>query len=399
MSAAASLTSKYPSLVQKPLPRSSPSQPSSSSSSVSAACFNLRRRSFPQIRASSNSSVHSGLSFASELDAVSSFSEIVPDTVIFDDFEKFPPTAATVSSSLLLGICSLPDTKFRNAVDMALADSGCVALDNPELRLSCFSSKALVNVGGDLAKMVPGRVSTEVDARLAYDTHAIIRKVHDLLKLYNEINVSEDRLLFKIPSTWQGIEAARLLESEGIQTHLTFVYSFAQAAAAAQAGASVIQIFVGRLRDWARNHSGDPEVEAALKRGEDPGLALVTKAYNYIHKHGHKSKLMAAAVRNKQDLFNLLGVDYIIAPLKVLSSLKQSIATDEKYGFVQRLSPESAAKYSFKDEELVKWDQLSLASAMGPAAVELLATGLDGYAIQANRVEELFAKIWPPPNV
>ncbi|CAN1333334.1 hypothetical protein LINPERPRIM_LOCUS36013 [Linum perenne] len=108
----------------------------------------------------------------------------------------------------------------------------------------------------------------------------------------------------------------------------------------------------------------------------------VTKAYNYIHKHGHKSKLMAAAVRNKQDLFNLLGYVY-----------------EHKYGFVQRLSPESAAKYSFKDEELVKWDQLSLASAMGPAAVELLATGLDGYAIQANRVEELFAKIWPPPNV
>ncbi|CAN0842031.1 tal [Linum grandiflorum] len=390
---ATALSSNYPSLVQKP------SFSKNGSSSSSQACFNLRRRSFPQIRASSNSSVQSGSSTTSELVAVSSFSEIVPDTVIFDDFEKFPPTAATVSSSLLLGICSLPDTKFRNAVDMALADSGCVALDNPELRLSCFSSKALVNVGGDLAKMVPGRVSTEVDARLAYDTHAIIRKVHDMLKLYNEIDVSEDRLLFKIPATWQGIEAARLLESEGIQTHLTFVYSFAQAAAAAQAGASVIQIFVGRLRDWSRNHSGDIEVEAAVRRGEDPGLALVTKAYNYIHKYGHKSKLMAAAVRNKQDLFSLLGVDYIIAPLKVLSSLKQSIAIDDKYGFVQRLSPESAAKYSFKDEELVKWDQLSLASSMGPAAVELLASGLDGYAIQANRVEELFAKIWPPPNV
>ncbi|XP_062080420.1 uncharacterized protein LOC133785181 [Humulus lupulus] len=115
-----------------------------------------------------------------------------------------------------------------------------------------------------------------------------------------------------------GIEAARLLESEGIQTHLNFVYSFAQAVAAAQAGESVIQIFVGRIRDWARNHSGDPEVEAALKRGEDPRIALVTKAYNYIHKYGHKSKLMAAAVRNKQDLFSLVGVDYIIAPLKLL---------------------------------------------------------------------------------
>ncbi|KAJ0049472.1 hypothetical protein Pint_15924 [Pistacia integerrima] len=366
------------------------------STASSNVYFNLRT-SFPLIRASS-SSLDAGLS--TELDAVSSFSEIVPDTVIFDDFERFPPTAATVSSSLLLGICSLPDTIFRNAVDMALADSSCCKLENSELRLNCFFNKALVNVGGDLAKLVPGRVSTEVDARLAYDTHGIIRKVHDLLKLYNEIDIPLERLLFKIPSTWQGIEASRLLESEGIQTHLTFVYSFAQAAAAAQAGASVIQIFVGRLRDWARNHSGDPEIEAALNRGEDPGLALVTKAYNYIHKYGHKSKLMAAAVRNKQDLFSLLGVDYIIAPLKVLQSLKESITSpDEKYSFVRRLTPESAAKYNFSEEELTKWDQLSLASAMGPAAVELLGGGLDGYVNQAKRVEELFGKIWPPPNV
>ncbi|TYI11692.1 hypothetical protein ES332_A09G225200v1 [Gossypium tomentosum] len=356
--------------------------------------------SFPAIRASSgfSSSLDTGL--RTELDAVSTFSEIVPDTVIFDDFEKFPPTAATVSSSLLLGILSLPDTIFRNAVDMALADSTCSRLDNPELRLACFFNKALVNVGGDLAKLVPGRVSTEVDARLAYDTHGIIRRVHDLLKLYNEIDVPPERLLFKIPSTWQGIEASRLLESEGIQTHLTFVYSFAQAAAAAQAGASVIQIFVGRVRDWARNHSGDPEIEAAIQRGEDPGLGLVTKAYNYIHKYGHKSKLMAAAVRNKQDLFSLLGVDYIIAPLKILQSLKESItAPDEKYSYIRRLSPQSAANHDFTAEELTKWDQLSLASAMGPASMQLLAAGLEGYVNQANRVEELLDKIWPPPNV
>ncbi|KAG8484307.1 hypothetical protein CXB51_023856 [Gossypium anomalum] len=426
--------------------------------------------SFPAIRASSgfSSSLDTGL--RTELDAVSTFSEIVPDTVIFDDFEQFPPTAATVSSSLLLGILSLPDTIFRNAVDMALADSTCSRLDNLELRLSCFFNKALVNVGGDLAKLVPGRVSTEVDARLAYDTHGIIRRVlallmspfvffatdcclvHDLLKLYNEIDVPPERLLFKIPSTWQGIEASRLLESEGIQTHLTFVYSFAQAAAAAQAGASVIQIFVGRVRDWARNHSGDPEIEAAIQRGEDPGLGLVTKAYNYIHKYGHKSKLMAAAVRNKQDLFSLLGVDYIIAPLKILQSLKESItAPEEKYSYVRRLSPQSAANHDFTAEEdiafmvlqyetahidmdmasdvdivisihsldhghrnhiqslllhrlfaailLTNWDQLSLASAMGPGSMQLLAAGLEGYVNQANRVEELLDKIWPPPNV
>ncbi|KAJ6826430.1 uncharacterized protein M6B38_373450 [Iris pallida] len=202
--------------------------------------------------------------------------------------------------------------------------------------MSCFFNKALVNVGADLARLVPGRVSTEVDARLAYDTRGIVHKVHELSKLYNEVEVSSDRLLFKIPATWQGIEASRFLESEGIQTHLTLVYSFSQAAAAAQAGTSVIQIFVGRVRDWARNHSGDAEIDAAIKRGEDPGLALVTKTYNYIHKYGHKSKLMAAAVRNKQDIFSLLGVDYIIVPLKILQFILMR-STRMLEGYLQAL--------------------------------------------------------------
>ncbi|XP_074328812.1 uncharacterized protein LOC141666611 [Apium graveolens] len=354
----------------------------------------IKQQSFSAISASS---LDTGLT--TELDAVSSHSEVVPDTVIFDDFERFPPTAATVSSSLLLGICSLPDTAFRGAVDTALADGKCSASDSSDARMACFFNQALVNVGCDLAKLVPGRVSTEIDARLAYDTHGIISKVHDLLNLYREVEVPPERLLFKIPATWQGIEASRVLESEGIRTHMTFVYSFCQAAAAAQAGSSVIQIFVGRIRDWACHRSGDPEIEAALKRGEDPGLALVTKAYSYIHKYGHNSKLMAAAIRNKQDVLHVLGVDYIITPLKILQALKESVTPGDKYSFVKRLSPDSANAYNFSEEELVKWDQYSFASAMGPAGVELLAAGLDGYANQAKRVEELFGKIWPPPNV
>ncbi|XP_071730787.1 uncharacterized protein [Rutidosis leptorrhynchoides] len=352
------------------------------------------RSSFTDFSASPN------IGGKTELDALSHYSEVVPDTVVFDDFERFPPTAATVSFSLLLGICSLPDTAFKGAVDTALADKECYGLETPDSRMTCFVNKALVNVGGELSKLVPGRVSTEIDARLAYDTHAIVGKVKDLLHMYNSIDVPAERLLFKIPATWQGIEAATLLESEGIQTHMTFVYSFAQAAAAAQAGASVIQIFVGRLRDWARNNNGDPEIEAALKRGEDPGLALVMKAYNYIHKYNHKSKLMVASIRNKQDVFNVLGVDYIITPLKILQALKESVTPDDdKYTFVKRLSSQSADAYSFTDEELVKWDQRSFASAMGTAALELLASGMDSYSNQAKRVEELFGKIWPPPNV
>ncbi|KAG0457277.1 hypothetical protein HPP92_022128 [Vanilla planifolia] len=359
------------------------------------------RRSFAPVLTSignASSSLDTGL--ITEMDSVSRFSEIVPDTVVFDDFEKFPPTAATVSSSLLLGICSLPDTKFKNAIDTALADSECYEHKKTSGRMTCFLNKALVNVGADLASLVPGRVSTEVDARLAYDTQGIIHKVHELLRLYNKVGVPSERLLFKIPSTWQGIDASRLLEDEGIQTHLTLVYSFAQAAAAAQAGASVIQIFVGRIRDWARNHSGDSEIEAACRRGEDPGLALLIKAYNYIHKYGHKSKLMAAAIRNKQDIFSLLGVDYIIAPLKILQSLKESVTyPDEKYSYVRRLTPSSAKAYVFSEEELVKWDHMSFAAAMGPCAEELLVVGLEGYVNQSKRLEELFGKIWPPPNV
>ncbi|CAO2205777.1 unnamed protein product [Urochloa humidicola] len=368
--------------------------------SAKPVSFSLRSSPLAARAAAGNAPTSPVDEVVTELDAVAGFSEIVPDTVVFDDFERFAPTAATVSSSLLLGIAGLPNTKFKSAIDTALADGECNTLEKPEDRMSCYLTKALANVGAELAHQVPGRVSTEIDARLAYDTQGIIQRVHELVNLYNQHDVSTDRLLFKIPATWQGIEASRLLESEGIQTHLTFVYSFAQAAAAAQAGASVVQIFVGRLRDWARNHSGDPEIDEALKKGEDAGLALAKKVYAYIHRNGYKTKLMAAAIRNKQDVFSLLGIDYIIAPLKILQSLEESVTDpDVKYSYVPRLTPAIGKTYDFTEEELVKWDQLSLAAAMGPAAEELLASGLEGYANQARRVEELFGKIWPPPNV
>ncbi|KAK8944433.1 hypothetical protein KSP39_PZI008294 [Platanthera zijinensis] len=385
------------------------------SSSSSSSCFPFRlpssraldrwlprhtalitQRMFPGIFVSSGVEVYP----STEFDAVSRLSEIVPDTVIFDDFERFPPTAATVTSSLLLGITSLPSTKFKSSIERALADAECFDRENQDEKLSCIYNKALINVGGELTSLVPGRVSTEVDPRLANDTHGIVRRVYELLKLYSEIEVSPERVLFKIPATWQGIEASNLLESEGIQTHMTFVYSFAQAAAAAQAGASVIQIFVGRIRDWSSNHSGDPEIEAAQKRGEDPGLALVTKAYNYIHKHGHKSKLMAAAVRNKQDVFSLLGVEYIIAPLKILQSLKESIMLpDEKYSFMRRLSPSSSISYNFSDEEVICSPILSIYKAQIPESMQYLRRKLKGKVTRLVRAEFGKGKGWPRPYI
>jgi transaldolase len=195
--------------------------------SARPVAFSLRRPVLAaRVAAGGNAPSSSVDEVVTELDAVASFSEIVPDTVVFDDFEKFAPTAATVSSSLLLGIAGLPDTKFKSAIDTALADGECNTMEKPEDRMSCFLTKALANVGAEMAHLVPGRVSTEIDARLAYDTQGIIQRVHELLKLYSDHDVLSERLLFKIPATWQGIEASRLLESEGIQTHLTFVYRY-----------------------------------------------------------------------------------------------------------------------------------------------------------------------------
>eukprot|EP00475_Leptophrys_vorax_P037710 TRINITY_DN6537_c0_g1_i1.p1 TRINITY_DN6537_c0_g1~~TRINITY_DN6537_c0_g1_i1.p1 ORF type:complete len:248 (+),score=26.62 TRINITY_DN6537_c0_g1_i1:94-837(+) len=157
----------------------------------------------------------------SELDVISKFSEIVPDTIIGDDFERFKPTAATVSSSLILGFSSLPDAKFDGAIRNALAYGKCM-LESGN-KMSCFLDKALVNVGKELTKDVSGRVSTEIDPRLAHNTDAIVQRVHELLDMYDEVEVHRNRVLFKIPATWEGIEAARKLEAEGIQTHVTGV--------------------------------------------------------------------------------------------------------------------------------------------------------------------------------
>eukprot|EP00270_Netrium_digitus_P007698 TRINITY_DN225_c0_g1_i2.p1 TRINITY_DN225_c0_g1~~TRINITY_DN225_c0_g1_i2.p1 ORF type:complete len:418 (-),score=76.73 TRINITY_DN225_c0_g1_i2:295-1548(-) len=330
-----------------------------------------------------------------QLEVVKKYTEIVPDTVIGDDFERFAPTAATVTSSLLLGISSLPDAKYDGAIESALAYGKCMLDQNKNSRLSCFLDKALVNVGAELTRVVTGRVSTEIDPRLAHDTNAIIDKVRLLIKLYSEVEVPQDRLLFKIPATWEGIEAARQLEDDGIQTHITGVNSFAQAAACAQAQASVIQVAVGRVRDWARTHSGDNDIDAAVKADRDPGVELVRRAHAHINKLGHRTKIMASNIRSKNDVLALLGVDYVIVPLKVLEALRESSADEESLIPTILANQTDTATYTSDD----KWDKQRFEQQLGLCAEQLLAAELESAVVQTLRVEEYFSKIWPPPNV
>ncbi|GAQ80015.1 Transaldolase-like protein [Klebsormidium nitens] len=322
----------------------------------------------------------------SELDAVSQFSEIVPDTINFDDSEGFLATAATVTPGFLVSLSNQAGGKLKDAVDSALG-ADCKLEDNS---MSCFLDKAMVNVGAILSRRVSGKVSNDIDARIAHDTQAILDKVHKLIRDYAELEVPQDKLLFRIPATLEGIEAVKQLESKGIQTQVNFVYSLAQAAAAADAGASVIQILVGRLRDHARANSQDVI--------PDPGVSLVKNAYNYVQKKGLKTKVMAAALRNKQDVFSLLGVDYLVVPGKVLGELQKSSADlDESSGFSRVLSPAGANVAQL--EKVPALTQQSWSAAIGEAAEHLLAAGLKAEAEQSERAEEQFAKIWPPANM
>ncbi|GJP33932.1 hypothetical protein CLOM_g11250 [Closterium sp. NIES-68] len=336
-----------------------------------------------------SASIHAAMAVSpSELDVISRSSEIVPDTIVGDQFERFKPTAATVSSSLILGISSLAEAKFDGAIKSALAYGKCMVAAEDD-KLSCFLDKALVNVGKELSLDVSGRVSTEVDPRIAHNTSAMVERVRNLAALYREVDVPLNRVLFKLPATWEGIEAARHLEAEGIKTHVTGIGSFAQASACAQANVSVIQIPVGRIRDWARTNSGDKEVDEAAAKGEDPGVRLVRRVCAFISRNGFPTRVMASNIRNKQDALSLLGTDYLVVPLKVLEALRDSPASAD-------LKPAAAAASA---DKVKPWDMARFMANVGPCARHLLQAEIESAVAQTEKVEKHFQKIWPPPNV
>ncbi|CAI5958090.1 unnamed protein product [Closterium sp. NIES-65] len=258
-----------------------------------------------------------------------------------------------------------------------------------ENKFSCFLDKALVNVGRELSLEVSGRVSTEVDPRLAHNTAAMVDRVRNLADLYKEVDVGVNRVLFKLPATWEGIEAARHLEAEGIKTHVTGVASFAQVSACAQANVAVIQIPVGRIKDWARTHSGDKEVEAAAAKGEDPGVSLVRRACAFIARNNFPTKVMASNIRSKEDALSLHGTDYLVVPLKVMEALKDTPASPD-------LKP---AALSSAADKVKPWDMARFMANIGPCARQLLQAEIDSAVSQAEKVDKHFKKIWPPPNV
>ncbi len=313
----------------------------------------------------------------SQLDQLKKFTKVVADTGDFESMRAYQPQDATTNPSLILAAALKPE--YAALVDKAVAKhkgsnaTGAALLDD-------IIDDVLVNFGLEILKIVPGRVSTETDARLSFDTAGSIAKGRELIKLYEAQGISRDRILIKIASTWEGIKAAEVLEKEGIHCNLTLLFSLAQAVACAEAGVQLISPFVGRIYDWFK---------AANKRdyagAEDPGVQSVTQIYNYYKKFGHKTEVMGASFRNMGEITELAGCDLLTISPDLLGKLA---ATDEP--LVRKLDADAA-----KNSDIAKLplDEKTFRFLVNDDAMatEKTAEGIRKFSADFVKLEKLIA--------
>ena len=314
-----------------------------------------------------------------QLDSLRELTVVVADTGDIDAIRQYKPEDATTNPSLILSAAALP--QYAPLIDEAIAYGKQQSQDKAQ-QLVDAEDKLAVNIGLEILKLVPGRVSTEVDARLSYDTEATVAKARKLIALYEEAGINKNRILIKIASTWQGIRAAEILEKEGINCNLTLLFSEAQARACAEAGVYLISPFVGRILDWYKANTDKKEYAPA----EDPGVISVTKIYNYYKQYGYKTVVMGASFRNVGEIIELAGCDRLtIAPplLKTLHETPNAVV--RKLGF----QGEVQAKPQPLTEAEFYWQHNSDAMA-----VEKLAEGIRKFAVDQGKLEEMLLSKW-----
>lgn len=257
---------------------------------------------------------------ANLLDQLAAMTVVVADTGDIEAIRQFTPRDATTNPSLILAAAQIPT--YQELIDRSLRESRQAM--GSEAGADAVVSEALdeisVTFGKEILKIVPGRVSTEVDARLSYDTEATIAKARKLIGLYEAAGIGRDRVLIKIASTWPGIRAAEQLEKEGIHCNLTLLFGFAQAVACAEAGVTLISPFVGRILDWHKKHSGRDSYPGP----EDPGVISVTQIFNYFKTHGYKTEVMGASFRNLDEIIELAGCDLLTISPALMDQLRGS---------------------------------------------------------------------------
>lgn len=312
------------------------------------------------------------------LEQLKQHSIVVADTGDFAGIKKFQPQDATTNPSLIAKAATMPE--YRDLVDKIITDTRQQAASIEQFLGSALDSLC-VAFGVEILKIVPGRVSTEVDARLSFDVQGSVDKARTLISLYEAAGQPRERVLIKLAGTWEGIEAAKILAKHGIRCNITLLFSFAQAVAAAQAGVQLISPFVGRILDWYKKHTGQ---EAYLPQ-EDPGVLSVTRIYNYYKNHGYPTEIMAASFRNSGEILELAGCDLLTISPGLLQELHDAKG---KEPLARKLSPQKAkSAYEQKialDEKAFRWllneDQM---------ATEKLAEGIRLFAADAVKLEKM----------
>ena len=313
------------------------------------------------------------MSAASKLAQLKEMTTVVADTGDFEAISQYSPEDATTNPSLILKAAQTP--MYQSLVHDVISSVGKNTLSSDE-QLSLCMDKLAVGIGQKIIDVIPGRVSTEVDARLSFDTERSVAKARQLIELYQQAGITKERVLIKMASTFEGIRAAQQLEKEGINCNLTLLFNFTQAVAAADAGAFLISPFVGRILDWYKANTGKTDYLPA----EDPGVQSVTRIYNYYKQSAYDTVVMGASFRNIGEITELAGCDRLTISPGLLQEL------DDDFGTLERkLNPKSTGskiEYSMGDEPVFRYELND-----DPMATEKLAHGIRSFIADQVKLE------------
>ncbi len=310
-----------------------------------------------------------------QLDQLKQHTVVVADTGDFEAMRAYKPQDATTNPSLILAASQ--KAEYKSLVDSAVTDHKGSSLSGDAL-VDSIIDRILVNFGLEILKIVPGRVSTEVDARLSFDTESTIKKARHIIGLYEKDGVDRKRVLIKIASTWEGIKAAEVLQKEGIDCNLTLLFSLAQAVACAEGGIKLISPFVGRILDWHKKSTGKD-----FSATEDPGVLSVTEIYNYYKHFGYTTEVMGASFRNKGEITELCGCDLLTISPSLLGELQKA-----EEPITAKLNAANAKSLKIDrlicDEKSFRW-----ALNQDAMATEKTAEGIRNFGIDIVKLEKL----------
>lgn len=310
-----------------------------------------------------------------KLEQLRRMTTIVVDTGDIDAIKKYSPTDATTNPSLILAASQKP--QYRHLIEEAVSYSQAKA-KNKEERRSLLMDKLFINFGLEILKNIPGRVSTEVDARLSFDVEGSIKKAHSLIALYEAAGISKERILIKLASTWEGAKAAEKLEKEGVRCNMTLLFSLPQAVACAEAKATLISPFVGRILDWYKKSEG----VSGYAPAEDPGVRSVAEIYTYFKKFGYRTQIMGASFRNIDEILELAGCDLLTIAPQLLAELAAS-----EESVPRKLDPQKA-KNAPVEKLALDEKAFRLMLNDNAMATEKLSEGIRKFAEDAVKLEK-----------